>query len=140
MELVVLSVPDCPNVALLDEQLATLLVGRDDVQLMHRQITDLDQANREGMHGSPTMLVDGTDPFADPDATPSVSCRLFPDDRGHLRRSPSFAALTAALAPASAASPGAGGGRAAGDAAGCAALVRGNGTSAGEGDTGPRRG
>jgi hypothetical protein len=35
MELVVLSVPDCPNVALLDEQLAVLLTGRDDVQAVH---------------------------------------------------------------------------------------------------------
>jgi hypothetical protein len=103
MELVVLSVPGCPNVALLDEQLAVLLIGRDDVQLVHRQISDLNQANREGMHGSPTLLVDGTDPFAGPDAAPSVSCRLFPDDRGHLQRSPSSAALAAALTPESAA-------------------------------------
>jgi hypothetical protein len=103
MELVVLSVPDCPNVALLDDQLAVLLIGRDDVQVVHRQISDLNQANREGMYGSPTLLVDGTDPFADPDAAPSVSCRLFPDDRGHLQRSPSLAALAAALTPESAA-------------------------------------
>jgi hypothetical protein len=47
--------------------------------------------------------VDGTDPFADPDAAPSVSCRLFPDNRGHLQRSPTLAAVAAALTPESAA-------------------------------------
>jgi hypothetical protein len=97
MELVILSVPDCPNVAVLDERLRTLLVGRDDVHVMHQEVADQRDAQRWGMYGSPTLLVDGVDPFADPDASATVSCRLFRDDKGRVQRAPSLAALRAAM-------------------------------------------
>ena len=38
-------------------------------------IGDEDQAARRGMHGSPTILIDGIDPFAVPGQPASVSCR-----------------------------------------------------------------
>jgi hypothetical protein len=40
------------------------------------------EAVRAGMHGSPTLLIDGVDPFAEPRARPSLSCRLYRDPAG----------------------------------------------------------
>lgn len=77
MQLAVLSVPDCPGVKLLDERLAQVLEGRTGVVVSHRVIDDLDEATRWGMSGSPTLLIDGIDPFAEPGQAASVSCRLY---------------------------------------------------------------
>ena len=35
------------------------------------------------MAGSPTILTDGTDPFARPGQQPSLSCRLYRDEQGN---------------------------------------------------------
>ncbi|RSM52193.1 alkylmercury lyase [Amycolatopsis sp. WAC 01376] len=100
MELVVLSVPDCPHVALMDDALRAVLADRQGIRVVHRQVLDHDQAEREGMRGSPTLLVNGIDPFAEPGSQPSVSCRLFRDENGQARPAPSKAAVAAALARA----------------------------------------
>ncbi|UUV35857.1 alkylmercury lyase family protein [Amycolatopsis roodepoortensis] len=105
MELVVLSVPDCPHVALVDDLLRVVLADRPGVRVVHREVLDQDQAEREGMRGSPTLLVNGTDPFAEPGSQPSVSCRLFRDEHGQARPAPSEAVLVAALAQASGTEP-----------------------------------
>ncbi|MFI2204210.1 hypothetical protein ACH47Z_26165 [Streptomyces sp. NPDC020192] len=39
-------------------------------------MADPEEAERLGMHGSPTLLVGGTDPFARPGQEPSLSCRV----------------------------------------------------------------
>ena len=63
-ELTVLAVPDCPNAPVIQQRLAGLVAGRPDVTVTRRDITELADATRWGMHGSPTLLVDGRDPFA----------------------------------------------------------------------------
>jgi hypothetical protein len=95
----VLRVPDCPNAVLLDERLTVLLAGRCDVSVEHEVIDDVAAATRAGMAGSPTLLIDGVDPFAVPDQVPSVSCRLYRDKRGRTRGVPSVEQLRAVLAP-----------------------------------------
>lgn len=82
MDLTVLAVPDCPNVALLEKRLASALNGRRNVTLSRQVITDAAEAARWGMRGSPTVLVNGTDPFAVPGQGASVSCRLYRDENG----------------------------------------------------------
>jgi hypothetical protein len=77
-------VPDCPNVKLLEERLAQVLGGRQDVTVSRQVIADQDEAARRGMHGSPTILVDGVDPFAGPGQSASVSCRLYRDGDSQL--------------------------------------------------------
>jgi hypothetical protein len=52
------------------------------------------------MHGSPTLLIDGVDPFAGPDQPPSLSCRLYRDEAGRAGGAPSVQALRQALAAA----------------------------------------
>lgn len=75
----VLYFADCPNWQLADERLRDALAraGRDDVRVEHRQVTTPEQAEATGFRGSPTILVDGRDPFADPGAPVGLSCRVF---------------------------------------------------------------
>jgi len=49
------------------------------------------------MHGSPTLLIDGVDPFAEPGQPPSLSCRLYRDDDGRTSGAPSAGQLRHAI-------------------------------------------
>jgi len=97
MRIDVLVVPDCPNGPVMIERLAQALGGRADAQVATRVIDTIEQADRWGMHGSPTVLIDGRDPFAAPGATASVSCRLYQDEDGRAQGAPSLARLSEAL-------------------------------------------
>jgi hypothetical protein len=97
MRVDVLVVPDCPNGPVVIERLAQALDGRGDVQVATRVIETVEQADQWGMHGSPTVLVDGRDPFATPGSTASVSCRLYQDEAGRAQGAPSLARLRQAL-------------------------------------------
>lgn len=77
VHLTVLAVPDCPNVTLLEQRLTHVLKDRRDVTVSRHVVGDQDHAARRGMHGSPTLLLDGIDPFAEPGQPASVSCRLY---------------------------------------------------------------
>jgi hypothetical protein len=98
MELTLLHVPACPNTAAFEARLAAALEGRTDVVVARREIADDRAAAEAGMHGSPTLLIDGVDPFAAPGETPSLSCRLYRDETGQLAHVPSVQALRDALA------------------------------------------
>jgi hypothetical protein len=93
----ILHVPDCPNVGLLTERLGQLLAGRQDVQIVRDVVASDAAATAAGMTGSPTLLVDGADPFAGPAPVASLSCRLYRDENGRLGRAPSLAQLRHAL-------------------------------------------
>ena len=75
MELTLLTVPGCPNAAVFEERLAAALAGYPDVVVRRREVADERQAAEAGMRGSPTLLVDGFDPFAVPGQVASLSCR-----------------------------------------------------------------
>ena len=62
MNLTVLAVPDCPNAPVLEERLAEALEGRPGVTVTRQVIHGVAEAARSGMHGSPTLLVNGEDP------------------------------------------------------------------------------
>lgn len=107
MRVEVLAVPDCPNVALLEQRLAQVTEGRRDVTVSRQVIADQDEAARWGMRGSPTILVDGTDPFAEPGEPASLSCRLYRDANGQVEGAPSVSQLRQAIGePAAAAGAG----------------------------------
>lgn len=102
MELTVLAVPDCPNAPLLEQRLAEVVAGRPGITVRRVEIAGADAASAYGMTGSPTLLVNGSDPFAQPGARPALACRLYRDDDGRPARAPSVAALRQALAQAGA--------------------------------------
>lgn len=102
MELTVLAVPDCPNAPVLEQRLAEVLAGRPGVRVRRRVVADAAEAARWGMCGSPTLLVDGADPFAAPGGGPAVACRLYRGEDGRLDGAPTVEALRRTLEQAGA--------------------------------------
>ena len=100
MQLTLLTVPDCPHAPAFERQLAAALTAHPGIVVDRREISDEQAAAEAGMHGSPTLLIDGVDPFALPGQPPSLSCRLYRDAAGHLAPAPSAEALRQALAAA----------------------------------------
>ena len=98
MEIQVLVVPGCPNHRLAAERLRRALddAGLMSTSLATRMIADRPEAELSGFTGSPTILIDGRDPFAEPDAEPSLSCRLYRTSDG-LAGAPSLEQLRHAL-------------------------------------------
>lgn len=82
MELTLLTVPACASAAAFEEQLAVALAGYPGAVVRRREVADDQEAARAGMHGSPTLLINGADPFGGPDEPPSLSCRLYRDAAG----------------------------------------------------------
>ena len=64
------------------------------------EVDSVDDAAAAGMHGSPTILIDGTDPFTPAGGEVSLSCRLFRTGDG-VEGAPSLAELVAALSKSS---------------------------------------
>jgi hypothetical protein len=103
MELVLLTVAGCPNAAAFEERLAAALTEHPEMVVRHRVVGNEREAAEAGMHGSPTLLVDGTDPFAAPGQPSSLSCRLYRDASGQAGPVPSVAELRRVLTAARAA-------------------------------------
>jgi hypothetical protein len=101
MRLMILHVRDCPNVATLRNRLSEVIAGRGDVEFVERRVVDSeDVARKLGMTGSPTLLVDGRDPFDESGRSPGLSCRLYRDENGDIVGAPSVAQLRRVLEPA----------------------------------------
>ena len=97
MELTVLAVPGCPNAPLLERRLAGLLAGRPEARVSLQVVSSEDEAARLGMCGSPTLLINGTDPFHAPGLRPALACRLYRGDEGRLEGAPGVPALRRVL-------------------------------------------
>ena len=92
----VLSAPGCPRVPLLEQRLVEALAGWPAVTVQ-QVIADADEAARWGMCGSPTLLVNGHDPFAVPGMGPALVCRMYQGKGGRLEAVPTVDALRRAL-------------------------------------------
>lgn len=99
MSLTVLAAPGCPGAAVLRERLRHVLAGRDDVAVTWREIRDSDEAAAAGMRGSPTLLIDGEDPFAGPVQPAGWGCRIYRRAPGAVENAPSLASLRRLLGP-----------------------------------------
>ena len=77
-------VPGCPQQHLTAERLRQVLddAGMPDTGVTTRVITDQAEAERLGFTGSPTILINARDPFAEPGAGPSLACRLYRTPHG----------------------------------------------------------
>jgi hypothetical protein len=106
MRLQILHVPDCPGAEALDGLLGPLLAARPDIWVTRQVVTTEDEAGRLGMTGSPTILADGRDLFPSPGQQPSLSCRLYLGEHGHLGPAPTASQLREVLTPATPDSPG----------------------------------
>jgi hypothetical protein len=102
LELTLLTVPDCRNAAAFEERLAAALADRPDVIVRRREIVGEREAAEARMYGSPTLLINGVDPFAALDQGPGLACRLYRDAAGRHAGVPSVEALRRALEQAGA--------------------------------------
>lgn len=103
MEITLQYFDGCPNWEVLDQRLAEVTDGRSDVRVKRQRVETTKDAVRLGFHGSPTVLVDGVDPFADGRAPVGLACRVFRTPAG-LAGSPTIEQLREAISgPGSAA-------------------------------------
>jgi hypothetical protein len=102
MDLTLLYFDGCPHRELAEQRIRTALaaVGRDGWPVTHVVITSARDADRLGFLGSPTIRIDGRDPFARGDEQPSLSCRMFATPDG-IHPAPSVEQLVTALTDAS---------------------------------------
>lgn len=96
MEITLQYFDGCPNWEALDRRLAELLDRRSDVRVSRQLVDTVEDAERLGFHGSPTVLVDGVDPFADEHAPAGLACRVFRTPAG-LAGSPTVDQLREAI-------------------------------------------
>ncbi|SCE97321.1 hypothetical protein GA0074695_2583 [Micromonospora viridifaciens] len=82
MKVELLVVEDCPNERPAAAAVSRALdeVGLSTVQVTVRVVTSQAEAEQLGFLGSPSVLINGRDPFAEPDCSPAMACRLYLDD------------------------------------------------------------
>lgn len=85
----------CPNWEAADRHLRAL-APEAGASVRRRLVRTTEEAAEIGFLGSPSVLVDGRDPFARGDEPVGLSCRIYQTPDG-LAGSPSFAQLAAAL-------------------------------------------
>ena len=102
MDITLLYVEDCPYWVTARERVreAVYVAGITDAQVTQVRVGSQKQAERLGFHGSPTVLIDGADAFADAvadgPAPAGLSCRLYGTPSSP-RGCPTTAELLAAL-------------------------------------------
>ena len=99
MDITLLYFDDCPNWKIADERLAAIAAERADLKVTRHLVNTPEEAERVGFHGSPSILVDGVDVFAEPCAGVGLSCRVYHTPDG-LAGAPTLEQLRAALARA----------------------------------------
>ena len=99
MDITLLYFDDCPNWKIADQRLAAIAAERTDLTVTRHLVDTLEEAERVGFHGSPSILVDGVDVFAEPGAGVGLSCRVYRTPDG-LAGAPTLEQLRAALAGA----------------------------------------
>jgi hypothetical protein len=69
----------CPNWTIADERLREALgsVGRGRTRVRYRRISTPEEAEAQQFRGSPTVLVNGRDPFLNHQSPVGLSCRVY---------------------------------------------------------------
>jgi len=89
----------CPNWKQTEAHLESLQAEGFEFRFRYQLIETPENAARFGFRGSPTVVIDGVDPFAEPDAPVGLSCRVYRTDDGSAG-SPSLDQLRAAIGAA----------------------------------------
>ena len=88
----------CPNWKLTDQRLQAVLGPESTIQ--YRLVESQEDAEQLGFTGSPTVLVDGVDPFAIAGALVGLACRVYLTAAGR-EGAPSIEQLREAMGVAS---------------------------------------
>ena len=92
----------CPHWEVAEQRLRQAIadVRREDVQIEYQRIDSPEEAERLDFHGSPTLLVNGSDPFAGREVPAGLGCRVYQTEEGS-QGAPSVARLRHVLRTAS---------------------------------------
>jgi len=99
MEVTLQYFDSCPNWRVAEERLrqAVERVGARHVSLCYERVETAEQAARIGFLGSPTILIDGRDPFdGATEPVAALSCRVYRTDAGQ-QNAPTVEQLITAL-------------------------------------------
>jgi hypothetical protein len=78
MHIEILHVPDCPHLGLARSRLSIALERAGTAASVYEIcVTSPKLADELGMHGSPTITINGSDPFDHDQGEGSISCRLY---------------------------------------------------------------
>lgn len=77
MNIELLYFDDCPHWKIVSERLATIAAEQADLTVTRHLVESAAEAERRGFHGSPSVLLDGVDLFAEADAGVGLSCRVY---------------------------------------------------------------
>ena len=78
MDIEIIHMPGCPNLDLARARLAAALEQTATAAAVHEVVVaDPAEAGELGMRGSPTITIDGRDPFGQEATGGSLSCRLY---------------------------------------------------------------
>ena len=96
MHVTLLYFDDCPNWLVMDKQLRTLADENPELTMERRIVDTMEDAEATSFRGSPSVMIDGVDPFAEPDAPVGLSCRIYQTPDGPAG-SPTLDQLRAAI-------------------------------------------
>jgi hypothetical protein len=83
MDVELLVVPDCPQESpAYDLTRAALAELDSSASVVVTVIQSDEEAQARGFTGSPTFLINGRDPFAEPGAAVGLACRMYPTAAG----------------------------------------------------------
>lgn len=77
MNVTLLYFDDCPNWLVADGHLRTLAAEHPEMVIERRIVNTVEEAEATQFRGSPSIMVDGVDPFADLDTPVGLSCRVY---------------------------------------------------------------
>ena len=85
----------CPNWHEAADRLRQALdtTGHVDTTIKYVQVSTPEEAERMQFRGSPTVLVDDVDPFAEPNSAVGLACRLYRTEDGGRAGSPTLEQL-----------------------------------------------
>jgi hypothetical protein len=96
MDVTLLYFDDCPNWKVADAHLATLQTEIPGMTVARHVVDTPEEAERTQFRGSPSIIVDGVDVFADADDPVGLSCRVYQTPDG-MAGSPTLAQLREAI-------------------------------------------
>lgn len=105
MDVTLLYFEGCPSWEVAAERLALIAAERGDVTVTRQLVETVEDAERVGFLGSPSIQVDAVDPFAEPGSQVALACRRYPTPTG-FEGAPSLDQLRTVLADAGAGRPG----------------------------------
>lgn len=89
----------CPNWKTTAERLTVIAAERPEITVIRHLVETVEEAERVAFHGSPSILIDGVDPFAGAGAGVGLACRIYQTPQGPAG-SPTLEQLRSAVAHA----------------------------------------